>query len=363
MTHAIIIAEAGVNHNGVEALAFQLIDQAIEAGVDIVKFQTFKAENLVTKSAPLADYQQQNGVKANAQFNMLKALELSSDCFIRLKEYCEQHGITFLTTAFDFDSLDFLINTLNLDTLKIPSGEITNAPFVLAHARSGCQLIVSTGMCDLAEIEQALGVIAFGLLNIEGEWLTSQPCDELFAKAYQSKQGQALLQKKVTLLHCTTDYPAPIDDINLNAMSVMQNAFQLPVGYSDHSKGIIVPVAAVAMGAVLIEKHFTLDKGLEGPDHKASLNPVELTEMVNAIRLTEKAQGRAIKQASVAEQANKNVARKSLVANSNIKKGALFTDSNLVIKRPGSGMSPYQYWSMLNRPAQRNYQEGELINE
>lgn len=363
MAQTVIIAEAGVNHNGEEALAFQLIDKAVIAGVDIVKFQTFKAENLVTKSAPLASYQQKNGVKENAQFNMLKALELSCDCFIRLKNYCEEQGIIFLTTAFDFDSLDFLMNTLNLDTLKIPSGEITNAPFVLAHARSGCQLIVSTGMCDLYDIEQALGVIAFGLLNIEGEFLTSEPSEELFAKALQSEQGQSLLQKKVTLLHCTTDYPAPIDDINLNAMSVMKDAFQLPVGYSDHSQGIIVPVAAVAMGAVLIEKHFTLDKNLEGPDHKASLEPEELAEMVKAIRLTNRAQGKAIKQASNAEQANKEVARKSLVANRDIKKGELFTQENLVIKRPGGGMSPYLYWATLQQTALQNYEEGELINE
>ena len=363
MSHTVIIAEAGVNHNGEETLAFQLIDKAISAGVDIVKFQTFKAEKLVTKSAPLANYQRQNGVKENAQYKMLKALELSSDCFIRLKRYCEDQGITFLTTAFDFDSLDFLINILKLDTLKIPSGEITNAPFVLAHAHSGCQLIVSTGMCDLAEIEQALGVIAFGLLNVEGEFLTGQPCDELFAKAYQSQQGQMLLRKKVTLLHCTTDYPAPIDDINLNAMAAMRQAFHLPIGYSDHSQGIVVPVAAVAMGAVLIEKHFTLDKNFEGPDHKASLNPDELTEMVDAIRLTERAQGKPIKRASIAEQANKVVARKSLIAGKDIKIGESFTDENLVIKRPGGGMSPYLYWSILKQTAQRDYQEGELINE
>ena len=363
MSRALIIAEAGVNHNGDEALAFELVDKAVSSGVDIVKFQTFKAENLVTKSAPLANYQLQNGVKENAQFNMLKALELSCDCFIRLKLYCEQQGITFLTTAFDFDSLDFLINTLKLDTLKIPSGEITNAPFVLAHAQSGCQLIVSTGMCDLAEIEQALGVIAFGLLNTEGEFLTLQPCAESFTKAYQSKQGQLLLREKVTLLHCTTDYPAPVDDINLNAMETMHQAFNLPIGYSDHSQGIIVPVAAVAMGASLIEKHFTLDKSFEGPDHKASLEPEELADMVKAIRLAERAQGWAIKQASSTEQANKAVARKSLVANSDIKLGESFTDENLVIKRPGEGMSPYLYWSLLKQKAQRNYQEGELIDE
>jgi N-acetylneuraminate synthase len=363
MTHTLIIAEAGVNHNGEESLAFELIDKAVEAGVDIVKFQTFKAENLVTKSAPLANYQQQNGVKENAQFDMLKTLELSSDCFIRLKRYCEEQDIMFLTTAFDFDSLNFLINTLKLNTLKIPSGEITNAPFVLAHARSGCQLIVSTGMCDLTDIEQALGVIAFGLLNIEGKFLDCQPSKTLFAKAYQSDDGKKLLQQKVTLLHCTTDYPAPIDDINLKAMITMQQAFHLPIGYSDHSQGIVVPIAAVAMKASLIEKHFTLDKNLVGPDHKASLNPAELTEMVDAIRLTERSLGKTIKQASVAEQANKLVARKSLVANCDINIGEEFTPQNLVIKRPGSGMSPYCYWSILKQKSHRHYQEGELINE
>ena len=363
MGHTVIIAEAGVNHNGDEALAFQLVDEAVAAGVDIVKFQTFNAEKLVTKSAPLATYQQKNGVKDDAQFDMLKALELSSDCFIRLKRYSEEQGIIFLTTAFDFDSLDFLINTLKLNTLKIPSGEITNAPFVLAHARSGCQLIVSTGMCDLNDIEQALGVIAFGLLNIEGEFLTEQPSTECFTKAYQSDLGQVLLRKKVTLLHCTTDYPAPVDDINLNAMATMKNTFQLPIGYSDHSQGIVVPIAAVAKGACLIEKHFTLDQNLQGPDHKASLEPTELREMVQAIRLTEKCLGQSIKQASRAESANKVIARKSLVADDNINEGDKFTADNIVMKRPGNGMSPYHYWSLLNQVAQKNYQEGELIDE
>lgn len=352
-----IIAEAGVNHNGSKELAFQLVDAAHAAGVDIVKFQTFKAKNLVTKTAQQADYQIQNTGVTESQFDMLSRLELDYDTHKSLVAYCKALGIEFLSTAFDKESLDFLVNDLKLTTLKIPSGELTNAPFVLEHARTGCDLIVSTGMANLAEIEAALAVIAFGLVAENGQ----PPSQQAFEEAYNSDVGQKALKQKVTILHCTTEYPAPINEINLNAMSTLRNAFHLTTGYSDHSAGITIPIAATALGAQLIEKHFTLDKSMPGPDHKASLEPEELTDMVQAIRDVEMALGNGIKGPQPSEIKNKSVARKSLVAAQPIKAGDTYTEKNLTIKRPGNGISPNLYWSLLGKAANRNYLEGDLI--
>lgn len=355
----LIIAEAGVNHNGDENLAFQLVDAAYHAGADIVKFQTFKAKNLVTEEAVQAEYQVTNTQKQESQLAMLSRLELSYDVHHQLVKHCESLGIEFLSTAFDSESLDFLVNDLGLTRLKIPSGEITNAPLVLEHARTGCDLIVSTGMATLSEVEAVLGVIAFGYTadkNVE-------PTELAFQQAYASEQGQKALKKKVTILHCTTEYPAPMAEINLKAMDTLGRAFELPAGYSDHSEGITIPIAAVARGAVLIEKHFTLDKNMEGPDHKASLEPAELTAMVTAIRQVEVALGVGVKSPTVSEVKNKAVARKSLVAAKAIQQGELITEDNLTIKRPGSGMSPYHYWNLLNKPASQDYQAGDLIFE
>ncbi|MGH1410496.1 MAG: N-acetylneuraminate synthase [Aeromonas sp.] len=354
-----IIAEAGVNHNGDEALAVALIDAAHRAGVDIVKFQTFKAANLVTRQAKQAAYQTANTGKEESQLAMLSRLELSFDAHFRLIAHCESLGIEFLSTAFDTESLDFLVNRLKLQTLKIPSGELTNAPFVLAHARTGCELIVSTGMATLAEVEAALGVIAFGLTAPQD----AQPCEAAFMAAYASEAGQAALANKVTLLHCTTEYPAPMVDINLKAMDTLSHAFRLPVGYSDHSQGITIPVAAVARGACLIEKHFTLDRNMEGPDHKASLEPNELAAMVKGIRDVELALGDGIKGPRPSEIKNKEIARKSLVAACDIEKGVILCADNLAIKRPGDGMSPYAYWQLLGQPAKHRYSEGESLHE
>ncbi|EIA3113434.1 TPA: N-acetylneuraminate synthase [Vibrio cholerae] len=355
----LIIAEAGVNHNGDEALAFQLVDAAHQAGADIVKFQTFKAKNLVTEQAKQADYQVANTQKQESQLAMLSRLELSYAAHHQLVKHCQSLGIEFLSTAFDSESLDFLVNDLGLKRLKLPSGELTNAPLVLEHARTGCDLIVSTGMATLAEIEMALGVIAFGYTAAGN----AAPSVLAFQQAYASEVGQKALKEKVTILHCTTEYPAPMAEINLKAMDTLGKAFDLPAGYSDHSEGITIPIAAVARGAVLIEKHFTLDKNMEGPDHKASLEPDELTAMVKAIRQVEVALGTAIKSPTVSEVKNKAVARKSLVASQVIRAGESFTADNVTIKRPGSGMSPYQYWYMLERSASRDYQVGDLILE
>lgn len=355
----LIIAEAGVNHNGDEQLAFELVNAAHKAGADIVKFQTFKAENLVTAQAEQADYQVANTQKQESQLAMLSRLELSYQVHHELVKHCQSLGIEFLSTAFDSESLAFLVKDLGLKQLKLPSGELTNAPLVLEHARTGCDLIVSTGMATLAEIELALGVIAFGYTAPHN----AEPGVLAFQQAYASEEGQQALKDKVTILHCTTEYPAPMEEINLKAMDTLANAFELRAGYSDHSEGITIPVAAVARGAVLIEKHFTLDKNMEGPDHKASLEPDELAAMVTAIRQVEVALGSAVKTPTVSEVKNKTVARKSLVAARPIKAGEKLTCDNLTIKRPGSGMTPYCYWELLETPASRDYQVGDLICE
>lgn len=353
-----IIAEAGVNHNGSKELAFKLIDAAHEANVDVVKFQTFKAKNLVTKTAQQADYQTRNTGVAESQLDMLSRLELDYEVHHELVNYCDKLGIEFLSTAFDQESLDFLVSDLKLKTLKIPSGELTNAPFVLKHAQTGCDLIVSTGMASLSEIESALSVIAFGLIND----VSVKPSEEAFARAYSSNVGQEALKSKVTVLHCTTEYPAPIAEVNLKSMQTMEQAFGLTTGYSDHTAGITIPIVATALGAKLIEKHFTLDKSLPGPDHKASLDPSELKAMVQGIRDAELSLGSPIKTPQVSEIENKKIARKSLVAASDIKAGELFTEDNLTSKRPGTGLSPYLYWSLLGKPSLVDYSEGQPIN-
>ena len=355
----LIIAEAGVNHNGDEKLAFELVDAAFKAGADIVKFQTFKAKNLVTADAVQADYQVANTQKKESQLDMLSRLELSWEAHHKLVAYCNELGIEFLSTAFDSESLAFLVNELGIKRLKLPSGELTNAPLVLEHARTGCDIIVSTGMATLSEIEAALGVIAFGYTAAHD----ALPGVEAFQRAYSSSEGQKALKEKVIVLHCTTEYPAPMEEINLRVMDTIHQAFALPAGYSDHSEGITIPIAAVARGAVVIEKHFTLDKNMEGPDHKASLEPAELGAMVQAIRQVEKALGSTIKTPTISEIKNKSVARKSLVANKAIALGEKFNAENIIIKRPGSGMSPYLYWELQEKIATRPYQVGELLSE
>lgn len=355
----LIIAEAGVNHNGDEKLAFELVDAAYKAGADIIKFQTFKAKNLVTGHAQQAAYQIVNTQKRESQLEMLSRLELSWETHHALVNYCNSLGIEFLSTAFDSESLHFLVSELGLKRLKLPSGELTNAPLVLEYARTGCDIIISTGMASLAEIEAALAVVAFGYTTSED----TVPCATAFEQAYISSAGQKALKQKVTLLHCTTEYPAPINEINLRVIDTLHSAFDLPVGYSDHSEGIFVPVAAVARRATVIEKHFTLDKNMTGPDHKASLEPTELTEMVKAIRQVEQALGHKIKAATTSEIKNKDIVRKSLVAARDISTGEQFTEENVVIKRPGNGMSPYLYWSVIGKRSTQSYHSGDLIIE
>lgn len=353
-----IIAEAGVNHNGNIDLAYKLIDLAVEAKADAVKFQTFVADSLVTKAARKADYQIDSGNAHESQFSMLKRLELTKPEFADLQGYCQDKGIDFLSTAFDQESLDFLYMDLKLSKLKIPSGELTNAPFVLEHARTGCDIIVSTGMADIEDIRAALSVIAFGYTTKHGE---ADPNMSNFVKAYLSHEGQKLLAKKVKLLHCTSEYPTPLEDVNLLAIDSMRELFGLEVGYSDHTKGIIVPIAAVALGATVIEKHFTLDCSMEGPDHSASLGPKDLKAMIDAIRATELALGHREKKVTEREFQNRSVVRKSIVATSTIKKGELYSPANIGIMRPGTGLSPYHYWEIIGTRANSEVEVGEII--
>ena len=331
MKHVLIIAEAGVNHNGSMDLAKQLIDAAADAGVDYVKFQTFKAENLVTKDAKQAEYQQRNA-QDDSQYAMLKKLELSQEQHYELIDYCKQKGVRFLSTAFDFESVDFL-HSLNLGVWKIPSGEITNYPYLKKIAQYGEPVILSTGMSTNEDIDAAIKAL----------------CDN------------GLMHEQITLLHCNTEYPTPMQDVNLCAMEAMREQFGVKVGYSDHTPGIEVPIAAVALGAEVIEKHFTLDKTLPGPDHKASLEPQELKAMVSAIRNIEQALGDGEKHVSESERKNMPIARKSIVAARDIKQGEVLTEDNLCVKRPGNGISPMRWEEVIGTCAKRGFKEDELI--
>jgi len=354
-----IIAEAGVNHNGSKDEAFQLIDVAVAAGANAVKFQTFKTENLVTRSVEKVSYQKQTTNINETHFEMLKRLELAYEDYFELSNYCKNRNIDFLSTAFDLESLDFLVKEINVKTLKIPSGEITNGPLLLAHAQTGCDIILSTGMATLGEVENALSVLAFGLLN--GTNSSNKPTKKLFQKAYLSAKGYQILRKKVTILHCTSEYPSNLNEININAMQTMRNAFGLKTGYSDHSDGLIVPIVAAALGAELLEKHFTLDKAAQGPDHKASLEPSELKDMVLSVRSVQQIMGDGRKVPSLSELKNLPLIRKSLVASTEIKKGECFSEKNLEVKRSGSGISPMEFWDILGRPSPKNFIKDELI--
>jgi N-acetylneuraminate synthase len=351
----LVIAEAGVNHDGSIDQALRLVDVAAAAGADVVKFQTFKAEQLVTAAAPKAEYQVVNTGEAGAQLEMLRRLELAPADHHRLLARCRERGIRFMSTAFDDASLDFLA-TLDMPAVKIPSADITHAPMLLRAARLGRPLIVSTGMSTLADIEAALGAIAFGL-TCEGLPSGLDACEAALLDA----RGQAALRERVTLLHCTTQYPAPPEAVNLRAMQTMSRAFGLPVGYSDHTLGIEVAIAAVALGATVIEKHFTLDRTLPGPDHAASLEPAELTQLVAAIRAVERALGSERKMPAAAERGNRNVARRSIVAARAIRQGELLGLDALAFKRPGSSLPPTACWDLLGRTAQRDYAPDDPI--
>ena len=328
----LIIAEAGVNHNGNFELAKKLIDKAVEGGADIVKFQTCKAENVISRYADKAEYQKVTTGEADSQLEMVRKLMLTYEEYGQLKEYCDEKGIEFLSTAFDLPSVDYL-HSIGMRRWKIPSGEITNLPLLIKIAKLHEPIIMSTGMSELSEVADAVNVL---------------------------KDNGAT---DITLLHCTTEYPAPYEDVNLKAMETMKEAFGLPVGYSDHTKGLEIPVAAVAMGACVIEKHFTLDRNMEGPDHKASIEPDELKSMVDQIRHVEVAIGNGEKKVSASELKNQDIARKSIIAKTAIKAGDVFTEDNVTTKRPGSGINPMRWFDLIGRTARHDYEEDYLIEE
>lgn len=332
MNHVLIIAEAGVNHNGVLENAFKLVDAAADAGVDYIKFQTFKADKLVSKSARKADYQIANtGNSESSQYNMLKQLELSHNDHEKIITYCKEKGIRFFSTAFDLDSLQYL-KDIGLDLVKIPSGEITNLPYLRKAAKLFSRVILSTGMATMDDIVAAVHVF------------------------------QTAGIKDISILHCNTEYPTPMKDVNLKAMLTIRDRFGVEIGYSDHTLGIEVPIAAVALGARIIEKHFTLDNTMEGPDHAASLEPVDLKSMVCAIRNIEQAiSGSGLKEPSESERKNITIARKSIVAAQPIAKGEVFWESNITVKRPGNGISPMLWDSVLGQVASRDFETDDLI--
>lgn len=352
-----VIAEAGVNHNGDLDMAYALVEAAAGAGADAIKFQTFRAGAVASAAAHKAVYQTETTDSADSHVEVLEKLELPRDWHLELKRRAQDRGLIFMSTAFDHDSLDFLVENVEIDRIKIPSGELTNGPLLLAAAQTGLPAIVSTGMATIDEIERALGVLAFGYLGLE------MPGSGAFETAYASQDGKRRLAEKVMLLHCTTEYPAPFADIDLNAMHTLESVFRLPVGLSDHSAGISVPIAAVALGAEVIEKHFTLDVTLPGPDHRASLEPENLSEMVTAIREVEAAMGKGLKEPKPSEIANIAVARRSLVALQPIAAGDVYTESNLGALRPGGGVSPMRYWEFLGTRANRSLGAGEALEE
>lgn len=333
MEKVIIIAEAGVNHNGSFEMAQKLVDAAKKAGADYVKFQTSKKpENVTSRFAQRAVYQKKNLGEDGSQLSMLKKIRLEFPDYVLLKSYCDEKDIKFLSTPFDLPAVDFLYD-LGMDFMKIPSGEITNLPYLRKIAKLGLPVVMSTGMCELQDVRNALKVLCDNGLNTED----------------------------ITLLHCNTEYPTPFEDVNLKAMLTLKKEFGVRVGYSDHTKGIEVPIAAVAMGASVIEKHFTLDRTLPGPDHVASLEPEELEAMVKAIRNIEKALGNGVKSITDSERKNIAIARKSIIAARDIKKGEQFTEENLTVKRPGSGISPMRWDDVIGTTAKRDFEEDELI--
>jgi N-acetylneuraminate synthase len=351
----LIIAEAGVNHSGSLGTALALVDAAADAGADIVKFQTFNANSLAGRSARKADYQQRTTDAAESQRAMLQRLELPQSAHPPLIARASQRGIEFLSTPFDQRSLDFLLS-LKLSRIKIGSGDLTNAPLLHAVARAGAPLILSTGMARLAEVEEALGVLAHGYSRRD-----EAPGVEAFQAAWRDPEARHALSRHVSLLHCTTEYPCPPVDVNLAAMQTMRTAFQLPVGYSDHTDDIEISLAAVAMGATIIEKHLTLDRNAEGPDHAASLEPGDFARMVSAIRRIESAIGDGIKTPKNSEIKNIPIARKSIVAARALRAGDVLGPDDIISKRPGSGRPPIQYWSLLGTKVSRPYDEEDPL--
>lgn len=352
-----VIAEAGVNHNGDRDMAFRLIDAAADAGADAVKFQTFKASSLAVNNTEKAAYQKQTTSAEETQTDMLRRLELPFETFVDLEAHAAEKGIDFLSTPFDLDSLDFLYRSVKMRYLKIPSGEVTNGPLLLAGARRFPRILLSTGMATLDDIEAALGVLAFGYISAPD----LAPSIDGFRKAFADPAGQEALRGSVTLLQCTTAYPTPFEDANIRAMDTLGERFGLRSGFSDHTVGIAIPIAAAARGATVIEKHFTLDRNLPGPDHAASLELTELKAMIDGIRAVEAALGDGVKQPTKGERETANVVRKVLVASKAIKIGEAIDETNLTVKRGGQGITAMDYWDWVGRVSERNFDADEVI--
>lgn len=353
----LIIAEAGVNHNGDISMALELVDKAAEAGVDYVKFQTFTANKLASTNTKKASYQTRTTDQVESQYSMLQRLELSPDYHKIVIDHCAEKGVRFLSTPFDLDSLTLLTDTFGLKEIKLGSGELTNAPLLLAAGRTGVKIILSTGMGSLSEVEEALGVLAFAICR------KGQPKGRAdFAEVLLDPDVWPVLKERVTLMHCTTEYPAAIEDTNLRAIATMRNAFGLNIGYSDHTQGQAVSLAAVALGACALEKHFTLDRNLPGPDHAASLEPDELASLVSGVRMVEQALGTGIKQPCAAEVSNREMVRKSLLAAYALPKGHTLSSEDIVVKRPGNGISPMIFWDTIGRPLERATRQDEVID-
>ena len=352
-----VIAEAGVNHNGSLSTAIDMVDVAAASGADAVKFQTFKAKAMIQEAAPKAAYQVAATGSTQSQREMIEALELSADAHLAIAQHCTSRDIRFLSTPFDHDSLELLTTALGMSTIKIPSGEVTNLPFVLDIGRRAKDIILSTGMCTMREIELALKVLAFAFDSST----TGRSPSRAELAAPLSDVERSLLVGRVTVLQCTTEYPAPIEEANLRAMLAMRDAFGLAVGYSDHTLGSTAAITAVALGASMIEKHFTLDKHQQGPDHRASLEPDELKSYIRAIRDVTSSMGDGIKAPSMSEKKNIEIARKSIVASRRITKGEKFSADNLTFKRPGTGRQPIEYFELLATTAERSYEEDEQI--
>lgn len=352
-----VIAEAGVNHNGSLSTAIDMVDVAAASGADAVKFQTFRAKAMIQKSAPKAEYQVAATGSSQSQRDMIAALELSADAHVAIAQHCASRGIRFLSTPFDHESLELLTRSLGMSTIKIPSGEVTNLPFILDIGRRAKDVILSTGMCTMDEIETALKVLSFAFDPSTSARLPSRA--ELATPLTDVERS--LLTGRVTVLQCTTEYPAPIDEANLLAMSSIRDAFGVAVGYSDHTLGSTAAITAVALGATMIEKHFTMDKNQAGPDHRASLEPDELRSYVQAIRDVARSLGDGVKKPSTSERKNIAIARKSMVAARRIAKGETFSAENLTFKRPGTGRQPAEFFELLGTPASRDYEEDEQI--
>ncbi|MDY0744259.1 N-acetylneuraminate synthase [Paucibacter sp. R3-3] len=355
MNPVYVIAEAGVNHNGDLALARELVDRAADAGADAVKFQTFDAKKLASRTAPKAGYQKQTTEAAESQLDMLRKLELPREWHYELRERALSRGIQFLSTAFDPDSLDFL-ESLGMPFYKVPSGEITNGPLLWKFARQRKPLVVSTGMATLSEVEQALAVIVHAF-NVDEE---PRHVDEVW-QGWSRAEWRRSLQGRVTLLHCTSQYPTPMHEVNLIAMDTLRHAFGLPVGYSDHTEGVLIPVAAVARGAVLIEKHFTLDRTMLGPDHRASLEPDELSRMIREIRAIALALGDGVKSPQASEWDTRKAARQQVVVTRDLSAGDTFARADLSTARSGQGLPPTALWGLVGTVAVRDYQGGDTV--